>query len=105
MIHDWIRLASTWPVVRRALKYAIVVGAVLIAINHGDAIMRGDLDTVRFVKMGLTILVAYVVSALSSVGAMLDLQARDRLGGGKEHRSEEGSSLRVPAAVWRPSRV
>lgn len=75
-MHEWIRLASTWPVVRRALKYAIVVGAVLIAINHGDAIVRGDLDAIGFVKMGLTVLLPYAVSALSSVGAMRELQGR-----------------------------
>lgn len=69
---EWIRLLNTWPVVRRALKYAIVVGSILIAINHGDAIVRGDLNAVRFLKMGLTVVVPYVVSALSSVGAMIE---------------------------------
>ncbi len=75
-MRDWIRHASTWPVVRRALKYAIVVGTVLIAIKHGDAIDRGDLDAIRFFKMGLTMLVLYAVSALSSVGAMRELHGR-----------------------------
>ncbi len=81
---EWIRLANTWPVIRRALKYAVVVGAVLIAINHGDAILRGDLDAVRIVKMSLTVLVPYVVSALSSVGAMIESACPDRsLDGGR----------------------
>lgn len=75
---EWFRLANTWPVIRRALKYAIVVGAVLIAINHGDAIVRGDLDAVRLLKMGLTVLVPYVVSALSSVGAMIESGSQER---------------------------
>lgn len=56
--------------VRRALGYGVVVGAVLIAINHGDAILRGDLDSVRMLKMGLTVFVPYTVSTLSSVQAM-----------------------------------
>ena len=56
--------------VRRALGYGVVVGAVLIAINHGDAILRGDLDPVRLLKMGLTVFVPYTVSTLSSVQAM-----------------------------------
>ena len=73
---EWIRLLNTWPVVRRALEYAIVVGAVLIAINHGDAIVKGDLNAVRFIKMGLTVVVPYVVSALSSVGAMIELREK-----------------------------
>jgi hypothetical protein len=35
-----LRTASEPVVVRRALKYAVVMGAVLTAINHGDAFLR-----------------------------------------------------------------
>jgi hypothetical protein len=42
MISTWIRLALTGPVVRRTSTYAVVVGAILIAINHGDSIARAD---------------------------------------------------------------
>ena len=37
---------------------------------HGEAILDGEVDTNRVVKMGLTVMVPYVVSTLSSVGAM-----------------------------------
>ena len=68
---EWIRLATERSVVVRALKYAVVVGAILIAINHGDAILAGDcLGGDRLLKMILTVLVPYMVSTLSSVGAM-----------------------------------
>ncbi len=73
---EWCRLFCERPVVLRAIRFAIVVGAVLIAINHGDAILRGDVDRSRLLKMGLTVLVPYVVSALSSVGAMRQLDRR-----------------------------
>jgi len=63
-------LAFSAPVVRRALGYAVVVGAVLIAINHGDALVQGELDSGRLLKMGLTVLVPYTVSTLSSVQAI-----------------------------------
>ena len=66
----WLALALSGPVVRRAFRFAVVVGALLIAINHGDAILRGELDAGRVVKIGLTGLVPYAVSTLSSVGAM-----------------------------------
>jgi hypothetical protein len=66
----WLRTASDPVVVRRALKYAIVVGAVLIAINHGDALLRGQLDAVRLFRIGLTVVVPYCVSTASSVAAM-----------------------------------
>lgn len=64
------QLAFQPAVVRRACGYAVVVGAILIAINHGDAILAGELDATRWWKMGLTVLVPYTVSTLSSVGAM-----------------------------------
>ena len=70
-----LHLASSPAVVRRALGYAVVVGAILIAINHADALARGELDLVRGIKMGLTILVPYTVSTLSSVQA---LRGQDR---------------------------
>jgi len=57
-------------VVRRALVFAVVVGSVLIAINHGDALISGGIDGVRWLKMGLTLLVPYVVSSWSSVLAV-----------------------------------
>jgi hypothetical protein len=66
----WLELATSGPVVRRALKYAVVVGAVLITINHGDALLRGDVSVVRLLRMGLTVMVPYLVSTLSSVEAM-----------------------------------
>jgi hypothetical protein len=62
--------------VRRALGYAVVVGSVLIGINHGDALLRGELGRVRLLKMGLTLLVPYVVSTLSSVQAMRQMGLR-----------------------------
>jgi hypothetical protein len=74
MSENWLTLASRWSVVRRALCYAVVVGAILIAINHGDAILAGTVDTARLAKMSLTVLVPYCVSTLSSVGALRTAQ-------------------------------
>jgi hypothetical protein len=68
-------LALSARVVRRALLYAFVVGAVLIAINHGDALVAGDVSAERWWKMGLTLLVPYTVSTLSSVGALRSVAA------------------------------
>ena len=70
----WFQTATTGAVVRRALGYALGVGAILIAINHGDAILVGTVDAARRVKMALTVLVPYCVSTASSVGAMLEQQ-------------------------------
>ncbi len=75
-MNQTLALALKPSVVKRALKYAIVVGAILVSINHGDAILRGDLPPARLFRMGLTMLVPYVVSTLSSVGAMREIGNR-----------------------------
>ncbi len=59
---EWLRLACEASVVRRALGYSVVVGAILIAINHGTVMLRGDLTADRLIQMGLTVLVPYLVS-------------------------------------------
>ena len=75
---DWLRVARDPAVVRRALGYALVVGAILIAINHGGALLRGEVDAGRLVQMGLTAMVPYCVSTSSSVGAIRRIAARAR---------------------------
>jgi hypothetical protein len=69
-MNESLRLALQSSVVKRASKYAVVVGLILIAINHSDAILRGDLTRGRLLKMLLTVVVPYIVSTLSSVGAL-----------------------------------
>jgi NAD/NADP transhydrogenase alpha subunit len=59
----------------RGVKYAIVVGSILIIINHGNAIAAGTVDSTRMVQMILTLLVPYCVSTASSVGAIIDHRA------------------------------
>lgn len=75
---EWFALALSPSVVRRGLAYAVIVGAVLIAINHSDAILRGQVSAGRAWRMALTVMVPYVVSTLSSVGAMRKTTKKDR---------------------------
>lgn len=70
-MRDWLRIAVAKPTVRRALKAAAIVGLLQITINHGDHLLRGDVDATRLVKMVLTACVPYLVSTFSSVGAIL----------------------------------
>ena len=65
-----LSLALEGAVVRRALFFAVTVGPVLIAINHADAILAGDVGAGRLLKMGLTLLVPYAVSTISTVMAL-----------------------------------
>ena len=55
---------------RRALLFAVTVGPVLVAINHGDAILAGEVGSERLLKIGLTVLVPYAVSTISSILAL-----------------------------------
>ena len=75
---EWLHIAREPHVVRRALAYAVVVGSVLITINHGDAILHGEVGRERLLRICLTLMVPYLVSTLSSVGAIRDLRGQDR---------------------------
>jgi hypothetical protein len=86
---EWIRIAFAGRVVRRGLEYAVVVGAILILINHGDTIVAGSVTPPQYAKMGLTVAVPYCVSVLSSVAAILDM--RDR-----RHAVSPGADRRGP---------
>ncbi|MEX2205098.1 MAG: nitrate/nitrite transporter NrtS [Myxococcota bacterium] len=67
---EWFRIAVEPSVVRRAFRTMVVVGSILIAINHGDALLAGKLDADRVFKICLTLLVPYGVSTTSSVAAL-----------------------------------
>jgi hypothetical protein len=71
---EWLRLAQDGAVVRRALRTAAIVGSLLIAINHGSALLHGDVDGIRVFRMCLTVLVPYAVSTTSSVQALRSVQ-------------------------------
>jgi len=66
-ILEWLRSAAHPATARRALITAVIVGFVLIAINHGSAIISGQITRARVFQMCLTVLVPYVVSTASSV--------------------------------------
>jgi hypothetical protein len=70
----WLSLCVSKALVRRALYSALIVGSILIAINHGDALIRGEIDSTRVFKIALTILVPYLVSTVSSVLTIIDSQ-------------------------------
>lgn len=73
-MRDWLLLAFRPSVLGRGLLYAGVVGALLVAINHGDALLRGNVDGHRLLRIALTVLVPYLVSTFSSVGAIRELR-------------------------------
>ncbi len=53
----------------RAIKVAVIVGPILIIINHHDALLSLELHRHMYLKIALTFLVPYCVSAYSSASA------------------------------------
>ena len=70
---SWLGLACHPATVRRAFLTALVVGSILIAINHGAAILNGEFTRVRLIQAVLTVLVPYAVSTVSSVSTRREL--------------------------------
>jgi cation transporter-like permease len=71
-MNHWWAYARARSTVRRALASAVVVGPILVVINHADAIVHGDVTGSRMLKMLLTFAVPYAVSTYSSVQAELE---------------------------------
>jgi hypothetical protein len=69
-----LTLCFSGRVVRRAGVSALIVGAILVLINHGTAIREGIVDRGRLLQMLLTVLVLYVVSTVSSVITIVDVR-------------------------------
>jgi hypothetical protein len=57
------------PLVRRSAVVALIVGSVLLAINHGDTLLAGHWDWALAWKVPLTYLVPFVVATW---GALLN---------------------------------
>ena len=82
---EWFRLATRPTTVKRALKYAVIVGSILITINHGSAILHGEVTRERILQMILTVCVPYTVSTLSSVGALMESRREAKTEGQTEN--------------------
>jgi hypothetical protein len=55
------------PVVRRAVRVALVVGSLLFLINQADVVLGGDATAFVYFKSALTFFVPYGVSTYSAL--------------------------------------
>lgn len=68
--------AWTNPTLRpTALKVALIVGSLLFTINHGGAVLRGEMNRKRWLMGILTCLVPYTVS----IHGQLSARSRHRI--------------------------
>ena len=58
--------------VKRAIIISLIVGTILVTINHGHIICKGEVCWFTVMQILLTMLVPYTVSTLSSVLAISD---------------------------------
>ncbi len=45
-----------------ALKVSVVVGSILFIINHGSALIKGQMNRERWISAGITYLIPYIVN-------------------------------------------
>ena len=69
-VRVWLAIATSAPVVRRSLVACVLVGTILVAINHGEGLVHGRIDPIKVAQVALTFLVPFVVSMASSVAAI-----------------------------------
>lgn len=71
-LHRFIKEAMRWQIVRRSLLISLVVGTMLVGINHCNCLMNGCFSSMCAVQCGFTFLVPYFVSTVSAVLAQAD---------------------------------
>ena len=71
----FVAIALSPQVLPRAIKVGLIVGTILGAINHGDAILDGKFALTNLVQVVLTYLVPYGVSTFSAVQAIRQREA------------------------------
>ncbi len=67
---SFLEIAFQAKVAKRAIIMAVIVGGILIGINHGNCIVKGDFNSACLLQSVLTFFVPYTVSTVSSVMAI-----------------------------------
>jgi hypothetical protein len=78
---ELLALCFSRSVVRRATISALVVGSILILINHFEALVSRQMGYTRLLQIALTMVVPYVVSTVSSVITIQELRDLNRFPG------------------------
>lgn len=74
-LQTWLAAATHPATARRAGLTALIVGLVLTAINHGPALIAGQVTSERIFQILLTLLVPYTVSTISSVATRHEMSS------------------------------
>ena len=74
------QVALERSVLLRGFRVAVVVGSILIAVNHWDVLLYGPVTGINIFQMMLTPLVPFCVSVYSSVKAIMKQQSAESCG-------------------------
>lgn len=85
----WLRIAYHPAVLKRSAILCVLVGTILVVINHGPALVAGAINPTLLVQILLTYLVPFLVSTGTSVAA---LRASERAHVGLDDRSRDQGS-------------
>ncbi len=80
MIRESLRIALRRDVTARGVRVSLIVGTLLVLINHGDAILSGHWTAREGIKIALTYLVPYGVSTYASVASLRKMERKRRHG-------------------------
>ena len=66
-VRTFLAIATQRSTVLRAMKIAIVVGIILVAVNEGGALIRREIDLAGLISAAMNFAVPYCVSTVSTV--------------------------------------
>ncbi|MEZ9464361.1 nitrate/nitrite transporter NrtS [Vibrio splendidus] len=67
----FIKTAGEPTILKRSLKVSIIVGTILMLINHGEKLLSSNIDATLIIKILMTYCVPFCVSTQASVSATL----------------------------------
>ncbi|WP_159653089.1 nitrate/nitrite transporter NrtS [Vibrio atypicus] len=74
---QFFKTAAEPAILKRSIKVSMIVGTILMFINHGDKLLGSGLDSTVIIKILMTYCVPFCVSTQASVSATL--QARKKV--------------------------
>jgi len=74
-LRDWLQLAMSASVLRRALLTSALIGTLLALINHGNELFSGQMTRGHWLRVAMTYLVPYCVATWSSVQTIRQLRS------------------------------
>ena len=77
MAQHLLRLALSRDLMRRAALTAAIVGPAIAMINHGDLLFAGEMTVSDWLRAGVSFLVPYSVSTISSILTLVRGRAPD----------------------------